>query len=170
MAAGKRIGPAEGLRPLVFSNLVGLLYATGLRIGEALKLTLGDVDLKRRVLQVPRSQVQKDSLRPVVGVYRGGPLRFIYKNVAGRPSQRTPTAPIFVGPTGGGVREDRDYDHLPGNRPRDSASAVKKGQRDLASMIFATPLPSTVCWPGIAKGPIFRPSCRYYPLTLATPP
>ena len=46
MAASKCIGPTEGLRPLVFSNLIGLLYSAGLRIGEALKLTIGDVDLK----------------------------------------------------------------------------------------------------------------------------
>src|SRR2546422_9636313 len=39
MAAARRIGSRGSLRPAVVSNLVGLLYTTGLRIGEALRLT-----------------------------------------------------------------------------------------------------------------------------------
>jgi hypothetical protein len=45
MAASKCIGPTEAY-DLGFSNLVGLLYSIELRIGEALKLTIGDVELR----------------------------------------------------------------------------------------------------------------------------
>ncbi len=59
MAAARRIGPRGSLRPTVLSNLVGLLYTTGLRIGEALKLTLADVDLKRCVLLIRETKFKK---------------------------------------------------------------------------------------------------------------
>jgi integrase/recombinase XerD len=65
MAAARRIGPRGSLRPTVISNLVGLLYATGLRIGEALKLTLADVDLKRRVLLIRETKFKKSRNVPL---------------------------------------------------------------------------------------------------------
>jgi integrase/recombinase XerD len=42
--------------------LIGLLYSTGLRISEALKLDLGDVDLRRGTLYVRRGKFAKDRL------------------------------------------------------------------------------------------------------------
>jgi integrase len=65
MAATERIGPCGSLRPAVVANVVGLLYATGLRIGEALKLTLGDVDLQRRVLLVRETKFYKSRHVPL---------------------------------------------------------------------------------------------------------
>jgi len=65
MAAARRLGPRGSLRPAVISNLVGLLYATGLRIGEALKLTLSDVDLKRRVLLIRETKFKKSRNVPL---------------------------------------------------------------------------------------------------------
>jgi len=65
MAASRRIGPKKGLRPLVFSTLVGLLYSTGLRIGEALKLTIGDVDLKRRLIYIHEGKFKKSRYVPI---------------------------------------------------------------------------------------------------------
>ena len=46
-AAGRdgRLAPAGGLRPHCCVPLLGLIACTGLRIGEALSLTCGDVDL-----------------------------------------------------------------------------------------------------------------------------
>src|SRR5258708_13829702 len=65
MAATRRIGPAQGLRPVVLSTLVGLLYTTGLRVGEALKLAIGDVDLKRRLIQLHESKFKKSRYAPL---------------------------------------------------------------------------------------------------------
>src|SRR5271166_2931666 len=65
MAASSRIGSTKSLRPLVFSTLVGLLYSTGLRIGEALKLTIGDVDLKRRLIHVREAKFKKSRYVPI---------------------------------------------------------------------------------------------------------
>ena len=65
MAGAKRVGPRGSLRPMVVSTLVGLLYATGLRIGEALNLTLGDVDLTRRILLIQNGKFNKSRYVPI---------------------------------------------------------------------------------------------------------
>ena len=65
MAAAREIGPVDTLRPAVIVTLIGLLYATGLRIGEALKLTLADVDLRRRLLIVRETKFRKTRYVPL---------------------------------------------------------------------------------------------------------
>jgi len=65
IAAAKRIGPRGSLRPSVVATLVGLLYTTGLRIGEALRLTLADVDLKKRLLLVRETKFKKSRYIPL---------------------------------------------------------------------------------------------------------
>jgi integrase/recombinase XerD len=59
MVAARRMGPRGSLRPAVVATLVGLLYATGLRIGEAVRLTLADVDLQRRMLSIRETKFKK---------------------------------------------------------------------------------------------------------------
>lgn len=58
-AAGRLSALPYALRPHVYRTLFGLLYATGLRIGEALALNAGDVDLGRRRLFVRRGKFGK---------------------------------------------------------------------------------------------------------------
>jgi len=65
MAAARRLGPPGSLRPVVISTLIGLLYATGIRIGEALNLTLGDIDLRRRVIEVREGKFRKSRYVPL---------------------------------------------------------------------------------------------------------
>ncbi len=65
MAAALELGPPRGLRPDAVATLIGLLYATGLRISEALNLTLADVDLRRRLLTVRETKFNKSRYVPV---------------------------------------------------------------------------------------------------------
>jgi len=65
IAAARGIGPADSLRPAVMATLIGLLFATGLRIGEALRLTLADVDLRRRLLTVRETKFRKTRYVPL---------------------------------------------------------------------------------------------------------
>jgi integrase/recombinase XerD len=65
LVAAKRIGPSNSLRPEVVSTLLGLLYSTGLRIGEALKLTIGDIDLKKQVILVRETKFKKSRYVPI---------------------------------------------------------------------------------------------------------
>jgi integrase/recombinase XerD len=65
LAAARRLGPPGSLRPVVAATLIGLLYTTGLRIGEALNLRLRDLDLKRRVIEVREGKFRKSRYVPL---------------------------------------------------------------------------------------------------------
>jgi integrase/recombinase XerD len=95
MAAARKIGPPGSLRPIVVSTLIGVLYATGLRVGEALNLTLADIDLKRRVIEVREGKFGKSRyvpLSPSTAGQIGAYLR--RRRQAG--FSTAPTAPVFL--------------------------------------------------------------------------
>lgn len=53
---------SSGIRADCFQFLIGLLYCTGLRLGEALALNLGDVDMQQATLRVRRGKFKKERL------------------------------------------------------------------------------------------------------------
>lgn len=55
----------SGLRPWTYNALLGLLSVTGLRVGEALRLRLDDVDLDACVLTVRGTKFGKSRLVPI---------------------------------------------------------------------------------------------------------
>jgi len=57
--------PSTPLRPWVFHCLLGLLSVTGLRISEALNLTLADVDLEQAVLTIRAAKFGRSRLVPM---------------------------------------------------------------------------------------------------------
>jgi len=63
MAAAQ--GFPSPLRRATFSTLVGLLYATGMRVGEAIRLDRDDVDFVQRILVVRGSKFGKSREIPV---------------------------------------------------------------------------------------------------------
>jgi integrase/recombinase XerD len=65
MAAAQKLGPRGSLRPIVVSTLIGLLYATGIRIGEALNLTLSDINLRRRLIEIREGKFKKSRYVPL---------------------------------------------------------------------------------------------------------
>jgi integrase len=104
MAATKGIGPRGSLRPAVICTLVGLLVSTGVRIGEALKLTLADVDLRKGLLLIRESKFKKSRyvpLSPSASRHLAAFLR--RRRKAGFAAD--PAAPVFVNPEG------RPYGH-----------------------------------------------------------
>lgn len=54
-----------GLRRLTYATLFGLIAATGLRIGEALALDTGDVDIELGMLTIRRAKLGKARLVPI---------------------------------------------------------------------------------------------------------
>ena len=52
--------PRVPLRPLTLSTMVLLAYCAGLRLGELLRLTVGDLDLEEATLTIRRHQVFQD--------------------------------------------------------------------------------------------------------------
>jgi len=65
LACARRLGPAPGLRGAVYETLFGLIAATGLRIGEALSLRNGDIDLKDGMLTIRRTKFGKSRQVPM---------------------------------------------------------------------------------------------------------
>jgi integrase/recombinase XerD len=55
----------NGIRPLTYSTLFGLIAVTGLRISEALSLDVADIDLEAGVLTLRRGKLGKARLLPV---------------------------------------------------------------------------------------------------------
>jgi integrase/recombinase XerD len=88
-----QLPPQESLRPRTYETLISLLWATGLRIGEAIRLNLEDVD--NAVLHIRQSKFFKSRLVPLMNSsasalqnYRDLRLRFGH--------DQSPNAPFFV--------------------------------------------------------------------------
>ncbi|HEY4812592.1 MAG TPA: tyrosine-type recombinase/integrase [Solirubrobacteraceae bacterium] len=65
LVAARNLPPTGGLRSATTATLIGLLYATGIRIGEAHALDVGDLDIEAKVLTVRRGKFGKARLLPV---------------------------------------------------------------------------------------------------------
>ena len=65
LAAARRLGPAPGLRGAMYETLFGLIACTGLRISEAVSLSVADVDLKVGMLTVWHTKFAKSRQIPL---------------------------------------------------------------------------------------------------------
>jgi len=90
------------LRGVVHGTALTLLYVTGLRLGEALRLTIADVDLSRGLLHVRLTKFGKSRLVPISAdvIQR---LRACGSSVAQHFGSRPEDALFFVGPRGKAV-------------------------------------------------------------------
>jgi integrase len=99
LACARRLGPAPGLRGAVYETLFGLIAATGLRIGEALSLRNGDIDLKDGMLTIRRTKFGKSRQVPMhpstVDALRR--YRWLRDMAEGPPAE---DSPFFVGTRG----------------------------------------------------------------------
>jgi integrase len=59
------LSPVGGLRPLMYRTLFGLLAAVGLRISEALKLRIADVNLNDATITVRQTKFKKSRCLPI---------------------------------------------------------------------------------------------------------
>jgi integrase/recombinase XerD len=95
--AALRLRPRGGLRPLTYATLIALLSATGLRISEALKLTVADVTGDG--LLIRETKFRKTRLVPLHDTAAAGLQRYLARR---RP--RTDDDPMFIGKRGGPLR------------------------------------------------------------------
>lgn len=65
LVGARQLSSANGLRPLTYATLIGLLAAAGLRISEALRLTRADLDPGRGILVIRESKFHKSRLVPL---------------------------------------------------------------------------------------------------------
>ena len=95
--AALRLRPKGGLRPLTYATLIALLSATGLRISEALKLTVADVTGDG--LLIRETKFRKTRLVPLHDTAAAGLQRYLARR---RP--RSDDDPMFIGKCGGPLR------------------------------------------------------------------
>ncbi len=98
LTAAWQLKPTYRLRPLTYQTLFGLLASSGLRVGEALKLTLGQVDLERGILRIEQTKFKKSRLVPLHPTATQA-LR-CYTAARNRVWGEQESKPFFVGPSG----------------------------------------------------------------------
>ena len=94
LAAARRSPPVRSLRPVTIATLLGLLATTGMRIGEALALDVGDLDRQGRMLTIRKGKFGKTRVLPLcesttraLSCYLDHPLRLLSTDTS---------APLFV--------------------------------------------------------------------------
>src|SRR5262249_53732520 len=87
------------LRGVVHGTALTLLYVAGLRLGEALRLTIGDIDLSGGLLHVRGTKYGKSRQVPI-GSDMVERLHECSRSVEQRLGSRPGTARFFAGPTG----------------------------------------------------------------------
>jgi integrase/recombinase XerD len=65
MRVALQLPPAGSLRPDTYATMIGLLWVSGLRGGEAVRLNLEDVDLEQGILHIRQTKNFKSRLVPV---------------------------------------------------------------------------------------------------------
>jgi integrase len=100
---------AWSLRHLIMPEIFRVLYGCGLRAGEALDLTVGDVDLNEGVLTIRQGKFRKDRLVPLAPSLRDRLRRY-----ADRMGNRAPEAIFFPGRAGGPCGKSTLYETFRG--------------------------------------------------------
>jgi integrase/recombinase XerC len=97
--AADRLSLTWPLRALTYRNLFGLIAAAGLRLSEALKLTLGDVDLRAAAITVRQTKFHKSRCLPI----HPSTVRELelYRQARDRCQSTEDRAPFFVSHDGG---------------------------------------------------------------------
>jgi site-specific recombinase XerD len=98
--AAYRYPPRYGCRQWVlYPTLFGLLYVTGMRVSEALALTLRDVDLQEAVVRIRKTKFHKSRLIPLANSTRDAIRRYLVAR-AHRAHSTEADAPLFVNDDG----------------------------------------------------------------------
>ena len=94
LAAARRLPPLAGLRSVTTAALIGLLWTTGMRIGEALALDVGDIESTQHLLTIRRGKFGKTRVLPLrasttaaLGSYVHHPARSLHT---------APSSPLFI--------------------------------------------------------------------------
>jgi len=89
-----------GRRWLLYPTLLAFLYATGMRISEALALTLEDIDWRQAVVRIRKTKFHKSRLVPLAPSSCAAIQRYLTAR-SERGHATAPTDPLFVNEHGG---------------------------------------------------------------------
>ena len=94
LTAAAQLAPTDSYRPVTATTLLGLLWVTGIRIGEALALDVGDLDVRDRLLTVRAGKFGKSRILPLRESTVAALVRYLHHRLR-RTSTRS-SAPLFV--------------------------------------------------------------------------
>lgn len=94
LEAARRLPPMTSLRPATVATLFGLLYTTGVRIGEALALDVGDLDCGDRILTIRKGKFGKSRALPLRESTVEALVRYLHDPL--RPVGTDASVPLFV--------------------------------------------------------------------------
>jgi len=97
LVAAGQLQPAGFLRPATYQTMFGLIAATGLRISEALKLRLADLDVSGSILTIRETKFTKSRLVPLHPSVCEALSSYI---VFRKRVPATPNSPLFVNDVG----------------------------------------------------------------------
>ena len=149
MAATRQLRPQ--LCALTYETFFGLLWCTGMRIGETINLQRGDVDLTEGVITVREAKLDRSRLVPL--------QQSTTKALASYAASRDRLCPqprsnaFFVSSVGTTLIPRPCYRHSTGSL---SGPACAPRPRGLVSMISATPLPCARSCPATAPASTSR--------------
>ena len=158
---------ADTLRMLLL-----LLYGAGLRLGEAQRLTFGDVDLDDAVLTIRDTKFFGRRLVPV-GSQLAGTLRRYVASRRKRPLPKGMASPVLAGTATARRWSGEPFrERSPGcsGRPGSSMTGrMDEGRHARRFIHCATRRPFTGLKPGTGRAPTCSACCRRSPPGLATP-
>ncbi len=94
MAAASKLGPENSLRPLTYRTLLGVLYSTGVRIGEALALNLDHFHRQEQMLYIAQGKFRKARWVPISASTCQALEQYVQKRLLMRP--RSLDSPLLL--------------------------------------------------------------------------
>jgi site-specific recombinase XerD len=94
LAAASNLPPANSLRPQTYRTLLGLLYSTGIRIGEALALSREDFQEAERRLYIAQGKFRKARWVPLSASTSQALQQYLDKRLKIKPC--SPDSPLFL--------------------------------------------------------------------------
>jgi site-specific recombinase XerD len=109
LVAASGLAPAGGMRPLTYCTLFGLIAAAGLRLSEALKLKVCDIDLENGTITVRQTKFHKSRCLPIAA----SAVQALLKYRDRRSQQADPgAAAAFFASRSGGFLPPRTVEHV----------------------------------------------------------
>jgi len=94
LAAASQLPPESSLRPHTYQTLMGVLYSTGIRIGEASALNLEHFHSQEQMLYIAKGKFRKARWVPLSDSTCRALQQYVRKRLQMRP--RSPDSPLFL--------------------------------------------------------------------------
>jgi len=98
LVAASDLAPPKSLRPHTFRTLLGLLYSTAIRIGEAFALNLEDFDATQQRLYIAQGKFRKARWLALSDSTCRALQRYLHRRLRNRP--RSPDSPLLLNERG----------------------------------------------------------------------